>query len=501
MARIPNRYSNLTNISHSSVIRTSVFARVFVILVGLAPLSVLAQFSPQIRIAPLPADVLKAFVQTGIPESAMGITVVPLPPPAAMPPVLAGFGLNALAPMNPASTMKLVTTRAALGILGPNYRHQTRIATTGSLSGGTLSGDLFFQGGGDPKLVVEDLREIAQRLRSIGIDRIQGNLVIDGTRFDEPEIDTGSFDQRPFSTYNVGPHAAMVNFKSMRISVWPEMKRKVRVMTEPRLPDDLIKNRVNLVDGGCRQTQVSARMDAQAQLLISGAMGKDCEGVDFYVSVMDHARFALTAFRSAWEEVGGSMQVKLQTGITPPHARTLVQWESPRPLIELVADINKMSNNPMTRQLFLNLSAARGIPATRFESSKAVKEYLASRGLDFPELIIDNGSGLSRDERISALSLSRLLTDALLSPDAQAWIETLPMVGFEGTVRNRLRNSFVEGRAWLKTGTLNNVRAYAGYVRSAEGRWVVMVVMVNHPEAARAKEAMDGLVKWAYTYL
>ncbi|MFZ9391021.1 MAG: D-alanyl-D-alanine carboxypeptidase/D-alanyl-D-alanine-endopeptidase [Betaproteobacteria bacterium] len=475
----------------------------FLAMIG--PCVATAQFTPIIRFASLPAEVKKEISVSGIPESAWSVAIIPLPPVVVMGPVLNGLGLNPETPVNPASVMKLVTTRAALGLLGPQFRHQTRIATTGRLEAGVLRGDLFFQGGGDPKLVVEDLDEIAKRLKSMGIERIEGNLVVDGTRFDEPEIDPGQFDGRPFSTYNVGPHAAMVNFKSVKVSVWPEAGKRVRVMTEPRFRDQELLQKIQLIDGGCNKNRVSARMEqptkgAEPKLLVSGVIGKQCNGVDFYVSVMDHARFAMTAFRAAWEATGGVMKVKLQTGITPENARTLVQWESPRPLIELVADINKLSNNPMTRQLFLTLSAGEGRPATRQESRLAVKAYLASRGLVFPELVIDNGSGLSREERISAKSLARLLADGLIGPDAQAWVETLPAVGIEGTVRNRMRNSVLEGRAWLKTGTLDDVRALAGYIRSAEGRWVVFVAMVNDPQAAKAKPAMDSLVKWAYTY-
>ena len=471
----------------------------------IGPCVATAQFTPIIRFASLPAEVKKEIAVSGIPESAWSVAIIPLPPVVVMGPVLNGLGLNPETPVNPASVMKLVTTRAALGLLGPQFRHQTRIATTGRLEAGVLRGDLFFQGGGDPKLVVEDLDEIAKRLKSMGIERIEGNLVVDGTRLDEPEIDPGQFDGRPFSTYNVGPHAAMVNFKSVKVSVWPEAGKRVRVMTEPRFRDQELLQKIQLIDGGCNKNRVSARMEqptkgAEPKLLVSGVIGKQCNGVDFYVSVMDHARFAMTAFRAAWEATGGVMKVKLQTGITPENARTLVQWESPRPLIELVADINKLSNNPMTRQLFLTLSAGEGRPATRQESRLAVKAYLASRGLVFPELVIDNGSGLSREERISAKSLARLLADGLIGPDAQAWVETLPAVGIEGTVRNRMRNSVLEGRAWLKTGTLDDVRALAGYIRSAEGRWVVFVAMVNDPQAAKAKPAMDSLVKWAYTY-
>jgi D-alanyl-D-alanine carboxypeptidase/D-alanyl-D-alanine-endopeptidase (penicillin-binding protein 4) len=483
----------------------------FFSLLLLKPVLSLAQWVAPLSLQPLPADLRQHFAAAGIPDSAVGIALISIPAaPTSLltrvqggqgPQGPQGFGFNAQAPLNPASTIKLVTTRAALGLLGADYRHQTRIATTGRLVGSTLEGDVFFQGGGDPKLVVEDLKEIAERLRAMGISRIEGRLVVDGTRFNEPEIDSGQFDQQPNKPYNVGPHAAMVNFKAVKISVWPEAAKRVRFKTEPRFPESAVKTRVALVDGGCAASQVTARMGTEAKLLISGVLGRRCAGVDFYVSVMDHAQFAFTAFQGAWEEAGGSMKVKLQSGVTPAYARTLVQWESPRPLIELLADINKMSNNPMTRQLFLNLSASDAAPATREASAKVVNTYLASRGLVFPEMVLDNGSGLSRDERISALSLVRLLVDAFQSSDGPAWVATLPALGFEGTVRNRLRNSEISGQAFLKTGSLENVRSVAGYVRTASGEWVAVAVIVNHADAGRSRSAMDEVIKWVYASL
>lgn len=437
--------------------------------------------------------------QSGLPDYAWGVVVLPMPRAEKLPARIEGFGLNAQLPMNPASLMKLVTTRAALGLLGPQYRHRTRIATTGRLESGVLKGDLFFQGGGDPKLVIEDLVEIAKQLRAIGIERIEGALVIDGSRFAEPEIDPGQFDGKPHSAYNVGPHAAMVNFKAVKISVWPQAQGKVSVFTEPRMPQAEVVSRVKLVSGGCRATNVQARMDENAKLVVTGTMGKRCNGVDFYVAVLDHARFAFNAFVAAWEDAGGSMRARLETGPTPAHARTLIDWQSPRPLIELVSDINKLSNNPMTRNLFLNLAAEQGLIATREASSQLVKDYLRSRGLDFPELVLDNGAGLSRRERIAPQNLARLLAQALTSADADAWIQTLPVVGAEGTVRNRFRQSELQGRAWLKTGALEDVRGLAGYLMSASGRWVVLVVLVNHPQASQARPAMDALVKWVHT--
>lgn len=473
---------------------------VLVIASSLLPCALaLAQQVPALKLSGLDPQAREIIAQSGLPEYAWGVVVLPLPESEKMPGQLRGAGLNAQLPMNPASLMKLVTTRAALGLLGPEYRHQTRIATTGRLQSGVLRGDLFFQGGGDPKLVIEDLAEIARQLRDIGIERIEGALVIDGTRFAEPETDPGQFDGKPFSAYNVGPHAAMVNFKAVKVAVWPTADGKVSIATEPRMPDAEIASRVNLVSGGCRATQVKARMDERSKLVVSGTMGRRCNGVDFYVAVMDHARFAFNAFVAAWEDAGGSIQASLATGPTPNHARTLIDWRSPRPLIELVSDINKLSNNPMTRNLFLNLAAEQGVPATREASSQLVKNYLRSKGLDFPELVMDNGSGLSRQERIAPQNLARLLVQALYAPDAGAWIQTLPVAGAEGTMRHRFRESELQGRAWLKTGALEDVRGLAGYLLSASGKWVVLVLVVNHPEAAKARSALDSLVKWAHT--
>jgi serine-type D-Ala-D-Ala carboxypeptidase/endopeptidase (penicillin-binding protein 4) len=458
-----------------------------------------AQQLPALALTGLDPRAREIIAQSSLPDYAWGVVVLPVPQGEKMPAQLRGAALNAQLPMNPASLMKLVTTRAALGLLGPDYRHRTRIATTGRLEGGVLKGDLFFQGGGDPKLVVEDLAEIARQLKAIGIERIDGTVVIDGTRFAEPEVDPGQFDGKPFSAYNVGPHAAMVNFKAVKVSVWAKANGEVRIATEPRLPQAEIAHRIKLVSGGCAATNVKARMDERAKLVVSGSLGRRCNGVDFYVAVLDHARFAFNAFKAAWEEVGGAIDAELASGPTPAHARTLIDWRSPRPLIELVSDINKSSNNPMTRNLFLNLAAEQGVAATREASSELVKTYLRSKGLDFPELVLDNGSGLSRQERIAPQNLARLLVQGLYAADSQAWIQTLPAVGIEGTVRNRFRVPELQGRAWLKTGALEDVRGLAGYLLAASGKWVVLVLVVNHPEASKARPALDALVKWVHT--
>ncbi|MNT29775.1 D-alanyl-D-alanine carboxypeptidase precursor [compost metagenome] len=163
-------------------------------------------------------------------------------------------------------------------------------------------------------------------------------------------------------------------------------------------------------------------------------------------------------------------------------------------------DINKFSNNVMARQLFLTIGAEmdRGGPASTGRSIRVVQRWLARQGLDMPGLVLDNGSGLSREERISAYDMARLLQQAAASKVAPALIDSLPVLGVDGTLRNRLTRAGAAGSGYLKTGTLADVRALAGYVDSAEGGRFVVVSMINHPNASQAQEAHDALMQWVY---
>ncbi len=198
-------------------------------------------------------------------------------------------------------------------------------------------------------------------------------------------------------------------------------------------------------------------------------------------------------FRALWRELGGSLNGKARDGLTPASARVLAVQESP-PLSEVVREINKYSNNVMARQLFLTLAAKR--PATAEGARQRIEEWLDDKKLKLPALVIDNGSGLSRSERISADGLSQLLLAAWKSPVMPELISSLPLAGIDGTLKKRLGNSAAAGRAHLKTGYLEGVRAIAGYVLdSNDQRWVV-VFLINDPKSRMGKPAMDALLRW-----
>jgi D-alanyl-D-alanine carboxypeptidase/D-alanyl-D-alanine-endopeptidase (penicillin-binding protein 4) len=237
-------------------------------------------------------------------------------------------------------------------------------------------------------------------------------------------------------------------------------------------------------------------------------------------------------FKQLWEEQGGVFRGKVRTGMAPEGMMPLETHQSPS-LADIVRDINKFSNNTAARQLYLALGLTTGStagltaspvpgtpsgvlagggsgtthdaasghdkpPATLAKSDMALRRWLMSKRLHFPELVIENGSGLSRNERISTGHLGALLLAAFQSPVMPEFISSLPIAAVDGTMKKRLNGSATAGQAHIKTGLLDGVRTMAGYVLDKSGRRVAVVFFINHPKSGIAQPAMDALLHWAY---
>jgi D-alanyl-D-alanine carboxypeptidase/D-alanyl-D-alanine-endopeptidase (penicillin-binding protein 4) len=188
----------------------------------------------------------------------------------------------------------------------------------------------------------------------------------------------------------------------------------------------------------------------------------------------------------------------VREGTAAPDAKLVASVQSPT-LSEVVRDINKFSNNVMARQLFLTLGAVgAGAPASTEKTARVIRQWLAGKELSFPELVLENGSGLSRVERISAKSLGELLLAAYHSPVMPELMASMPLVAVDGTMKKRLSGAEVAGQAHIKTGSLSGVRAIAGYVLDSHGRRVVVVFIVNHANAGNAQPVQDALLKWVH---
>ncbi|HSE02435.1 MAG TPA: D-alanyl-D-alanine carboxypeptidase/D-alanyl-D-alanine-endopeptidase [Burkholderiales bacterium] len=446
----------------------------------------------------LPVSVARALAQADIPEHATSFYVHEI---GAERPLLAA---GAARPMNPASSIKLVTTYAALELLGPAFQWVTEAYAAGTLSDGVLEGDLVLKGRGDPKLTLENFWLLLRGLRSRGLREIRGNLLLDRTYFAATDHDPARFDEQPTRPYNTGPDALLVNFKAVRLSFVPDSEaRLVRILAEPALPQVQIVNRLALVNGPCGDWVNRMKVDAQGgsaatRLAFSGRYAASCGERERSYSVLPHAHYVLGLFRELWRELGGTFSGTVRDGTVGADARLIASVESPA-LAQVVRDMNKFSNNVMARQLYLTLGAeAAGEPATREKTDRVIREWLASKKLNFPEMVLENGSGLSRVERISARHLGELLLSSFQSPVMPEFIASLPLAAMDGTMKKRLTDADVAGQAHIKTGSLTGVRSIAGYMLDARGRRWVVVSIVNHPNAGNAQAAQDALLTWIY---
>ncbi|MFT5533223.1 MAG: D-alanyl-D-alanine carboxypeptidase/D-alanyl-D-alanine-endopeptidase (penicillin-binding protein 4) [Burkholderiaceae bacterium] len=446
--------------------------------------------------AGLPAPVAAAFKRAGIAPSGIGIEVVDIATGRNV------ISLNAELPLNPASTMKLLTTSAALELLGPTYSFTTQAYMRGRLEDGLLQGDLILRGSGDPKLVIENFWLFLRKIRAQGVRDIRGNLVLDRSAFDATLIDPALFDGDPLKAYNAGPDALLLNFHSLAVSFIPDrLKDRVQVRLDPALDSYPVKP-PQLTGGDCAgdwRVPINATLQS-AGANFDGPYAANCGEKSWQIHPyqLSRNRYLELVFRQLWAELGGTFDGIALDGVVTTDAVLLAQWESP-PMPELIRDVNKFSNNVMARQLFLTLaSTVQLLPASIAASRDAVARWLAAKQIDASGLVLENGAGLSRIERISSRTLGSLLVSAFRAPTMPEFVSSLPLVGYDGTMRKRLRSEGVSGHAHIKTGSLQDVRSIAGYVQAASGKQFAVVCLINDPNAARGGEAQDALLQWVF---
>jgi D-alanyl-D-alanine carboxypeptidase/D-alanyl-D-alanine-endopeptidase (penicillin-binding protein 4) len=442
-----------------------------------------------------PAELHAALAGTGVPRESVALYVQEV---GAGAPVLEW---NADRPLNPASTMKLVTTLAALERLGPAYTWRTEVYAAGTIQDGVLTGNLVLKGRGDPKLTLENFWLLLSEVRARGVREIRGDVLLDRSAFAPPLPDAPNFDNELARPYNVEPDALLINYKSIRLQLVPdEVRGRVQIFATPALPEVAILNQLALAPGSCDATPERPQvMLDPPQLVFTGVFPTGCGERSRNFALLDRDRYAQSVFVQTWRALGGVFEGRVREGLLPSEATLLATWQSP-PLAEVIRDINKFSNNVMARNLFLTLAleADPGAAAAPPTAARVTREWLRGVGIEAPELALDNGSGLSRNERISARSLAQVLLHGFAGPLMPEYVASLPIVGSDGTLRRRLNDSPAAGQAHIKTGYLDGVRAVAGYVRDRDGRWLVLVALVNHPAAAGATALQDAIIDWAF---
>lgn len=436
----------------------------------------------------LPPEVEAALARSRIPADA--VTVLVADADGRTPPRLSH---RADEPVNPASLTKLVTTYAALELLGPAYTWRTPVFIDGAIQGGTLQGNLYLRGEGDPRLVAERLWLLLRRVQALGIQRIAGDIVLDRTAFDVPAHDPAAFDNEPLRPYNAAPDALLVNFRAVQLFFTP-IDGVARVQMEPALAGVQLPRQVALAPGACGDWRGALKGDFSdpARIRFSGAYPAACGPRSWPLAHADAAGHAGRVVNALWNEIGGSLGGQVRDGRVPVNAQPVVETVSP-PLADVVRDINKFSNNVMAQQVFLTLSLQRTGTASAAASRDLVAQWWRER-LGGEPPVLGNGSGLSREERISASQLARLLQRAWTSPLMPEFVASLPVSGVDGTARRT--GVMSAGQAHLKTGSLRDVTGVAGYVHGPDGRRRVVVAIANHPRAGEFRPVIDTLLDW-----
>jgi D-alanyl-D-alanine carboxypeptidase/D-alanyl-D-alanine-endopeptidase (penicillin-binding protein 4) len=405
-------------------------------------------------------------------------------------------------PRNPASTMKLLTTLVALDVLGPAYRWKTDVYALGDIRDGILEGDLLLKGYGDPFLVTERVWQLLRRIRLEGIEEITGDLLLDDSWFDVGSYDPAAFDNQPLRAYNVAPNALLFNFKVVRYWFEPDGNR-VAVRVDPALANLKVDNRLTTRQSYCGgfQRGIAINMNAANDTVIfEGRFPNGCKRYAMDRTALSHNAFTYGLFEYLWRESGGVLGGTWKNVQADEEAEPLFSFRSP-PLSELIARINKHSNNVMARQVLYTLAAEEhGPPGTEVAGRDVIAAWLEDRKLETCATALENGAGLSRESRVCAAAMAAMLRFAWRQPYMPEFLSSMSLSGLDGTLRRRFNGSQLVGQAHLKTGSLDHVTAIAGYMQSRSGRRFAVVALQNFEDIHRGpgEEVQEALLRWLY---
>ncbi len=418
--------------------------------------------------------------------------------------------LNPDKPFTPASVLKVLTTSAALEKLGPDFRFRTGVYTNGRLlPDGTLAGDLYLVGRGDPNLTEtpEDpaekpaIRDLADKLIALGIRRVEGNVIGDDSYFDPASSGKGWTAQDLKSVYGAPICALSINNNVVWISVWPaKAKQLVRVGMEPRNCYYRIRNLAVTGTRKARRTANVRLIRGTRTIVVSGVLP---EGQSFkrYVVMQDPAEVAASVLKEALQYDGvvveGQAAVLHSGDMSPADHRALVllaERESP-PLIRELEIINKQSQNLHAEMLLRTLGAEFGGEGTEEAGLRVVRSFLVDAGIENQQVSLGDGCGLSRENLVTPRFQTSLLKYISTRPYFGLFLGTLAVSGMDGTLRNRMTAGSTRGVIFAKTGTLNGVSTLSGYMTTKSGKQLIFSIFANDARTSvtRVRRTIDEI--------
>lgn len=387
----------------------------------------------------------------------------------------------------PASTMKVLTAAVALRTLGPGYRFTTDVYADGPIdAAGVLRGNLYIKGQGDPSLVVERLWKLMQELKHEGIQEIRGDVVFDDSAFDrKPQMPgwTKEKDLREGPSYFATSSALSLNFNTVTFVVGPgsEVGGAARVMLDtPAGGYITVESEVVTGPSGSRRW-LSLDREVQPTSMtfkLEGSVPSQDPVVRYYRSVSDPTAHFIAVWRELESGHGLKVKGKHRVGEVLPGAKLLRQHRSPL-LTTILMDMNKYSNNFIAEQVLKAVGAeSSGGPGSVAAGIEVVRAYLNEIEAKDPSLRLINGSGLSREGRLTANALNKVMIDMARHPTLSSeFAATLALAGWDGTLWSRIRED--PGKVRGKTGTIDGVHGLTGYVTGSDGRLYAFSFLAN----------------------
>jgi len=393
------------------------------------------------------------------------------------------FALNEDKRFMPASNTKLFTTALALEKLGQDFTFFTPLLTDGRIEGECLNGNLYLKGVGDPSLTRERLRDLAKALTAKGIKSVNGDIVVDVSAFSDNRWGTGwSWDYLHYG-YAAEVWAIALDRNSVTLQVSPATKEEqpAQITLAPATDWLTIDNRIVTVKSGEPQWSIwRDHWERVIHLWGRILLGASIESVRVSVPSVPH--YVGESFRSILEETGVTVEGSVKVGQVPSNASVIAETQSP-PLREIVRWLNKVSDNLYAEMLLRAVALKERGQGSVSAAMQVLRQQLVDWGIDPDDVQLFDGSGLSRLNTVTPRAIVKLLQIARTRPWFDAFKESLPIAGKDGTLRTRFRNTPAEGRVFAKTGYIGSVVALSGYIQRANGSELVFSILVNHYNA------------------
>jgi len=393
------------------------------------------------------------------------------------------FAVNEDKRFMPASNAKLFTTALALEKLGPDFTSVTPLLTDGRIEGEHLNGNLYLKGVGDPSLTRERLRDLAKALASKGVKLVNGDIFVDVSAFSDNRWGTGwSWDYLHYG-YAAEVWAIALDRNGVTLQVSPASKegQPAQITLVPATDWLTIDNRIVTVKSG--EPRWSIWRDHWERVIhLWGRIPLSASPETVRISVPSVPYYVGESFRAILKEMGVTVEGSVKVRQVPSNASVIAETQSP-PLREIVRWLNKVSDNLYAEMLLRAVALKERGQGSVSVAIQILRQQLVDWGIDPNDVQLFDGSGLSRLNMVTPRAIVKLLQIARTRPWFDAFKESLPIAGKDGTLRARFQNTPAEGRIFAKTGYIGSVVALSGYVQRADGDELVFSILVNHYSA------------------